>query len=383
MLYTDFKGEKISKLGFGTMRMPQVKAADGSDVEDIAHIERMVDIAIKGGVNYFDTAWPYHDGRSETIIGDALRKYPRNTWFLADKYPGHQQFEEYHPEEIFEEQLRKCGVDYFDFYLMHNVCENSIGVYLDPRWALLDYFLEQKKSGRIRHLGFSCHGEVDCLRRFLDSPWGKHMEFCQIQLNYVDWELQHAKEKVQLLGERGIPVWVMEPQRGGLLSKHSAELAFRWLMEIPGVATVLSGMSSEEQMRQNIDTFSSFRLLTSDERRSIEEYSDTVFSRVPCTACRYCTEGCPQHLDIPALINACNQLRIPGMAFTPVMFLESLKAEQMPDACIGCGNCTHICPQHIDIPSVMEELADRYSKSVKWSDICRERNKIAKEQKAK
>lgn len=205
-------------LGFGTMRLPTLP--DGTI--DEAQVKEMTAYAMAHGVNYFDTAYPYHSGDSERVIGRVLKEYPRESWYLATKFPGHQIAETYDPKAIFEEQLEKCGVDYFDFYLLHNVYENSLSTYFDERWGILDYFREQKRLGRIKHLGFSCHGGVDTLRTFLDRC-GQDMEFCQIQLNYLDWTLQNAREKYELLTQRGIPVWVMEPVRGGRLCQLSPE----------------------------------------------------------------------------------------------------------------------------------------------------------------
>ena len=215
MIYRDFKGEKLSLLGFGAMRLP---VKDG-EIDEEQTFE-MVDYAIKNGVNYFDTAYGYMNGKSEIVIGKALKRYPRESFCLATKMPGHQISDTYYPAEIFEDQLRKCQVDYFDFYLLHNVYEESIKVYTDPKWGIMDYLLEQKKQGRIRHLGFSCHGLLPNLKEFLEI-YGEHMEFCQIQLNYLDWTLQNAKEKYELLEQYNIPVWVMEPVRGGKLAKLS------------------------------------------------------------------------------------------------------------------------------------------------------------------
>ena len=211
MVYRDFKGLKLSGLGMGNMRLPVVDGDDGKI--DYAEAERIIDYAYEHGVNYFDTAYAYHNGSSELAVRQALSKYPRESYYLADKFPGYDLANMPKVKEIFEEQLQKCGVDYFDFYLFHNVCELNIEEYLDPKYGILDYLLEQKKLGRIKHLGFSCHGAMPVLKRFLDA-YGEHMEFCQIQLNYVDWSLQRAEEKVKLLNERGIPVWVMEPVRG-------------------------------------------------------------------------------------------------------------------------------------------------------------------------
>ena len=185
MIYRDFQGLKLSGLGFGAMRLPVL--ADGSVNEHLT--TEMVRYAMEHGVNYFDTAYPYHGGMSEVVLGRALSAYPRESYYLATKYPGHQLSDSYDPAAVFEEQLKKCGVEYFDFYLMHNVYENSIRTYTDPRWGIVDYFVEQKRLGRIRHLGFSCHGGLDILREFLDR-YGDVMEFCQIQLNWLDWKLQ-------------------------------------------------------------------------------------------------------------------------------------------------------------------------------------------------
>ena len=205
MMYYDFHGLRLSRLGFGAMRLPLASAEPGTPIDE-AQVQAMVDTAIAHGVNYFDTAYPYHSGESERVLGRALRRHPRDKWYLATKFPGHQVSERYDPAAVFEEQLRKCGVDSFDFYLLHNVYENSLQTYEDPRWGIIDYFVEQRRKGRIGHLGFSTHGREKLLRTFLDR-YGAEMEFCQIQLNYLDWTLQDAKATCALLAERGLPVW--------------------------------------------------------------------------------------------------------------------------------------------------------------------------------
>ena len=216
MIYRDFQDMKLSALGFGSMRLPVV---DGNDAQiDEAAALAMVDYAIAHGVNYFDTAWGYHDGNSELVMGKALARHPRESFFLATKFPGYDLANMDKVEAIFEKQLEKCRVDYFDFYLFHNVCEMNIDAYLDPKYGIHDYLMKQKASGRIRHLGFSAHGAYPVLKRFLDA-YGKDMEFCQLQINYLDWDFQDAKAKVELLREHNIPVWVMEPLRGGKLAR--------------------------------------------------------------------------------------------------------------------------------------------------------------------
>lgn len=222
MIYKDFQDLKLSALGMGCMRLPVVGGNDA--VVDEAAAEEMVDCAMANGVNYYDTAWGYHNGNSEIALGKALAKHPREKFYIADKFPGYDLSNMPKVQEIFEEQLKKCRVDYFDFYLFHNVCEMNIDAYLDPQYGIHDYLMEQKRRGRIRHLGFSCHGNLPVLKRFLDA-YGKDMEFCQLQLNYIDWTFQNGREKVELLDSWHIPVWVMEPLRGGRLARLSDEEA--------------------------------------------------------------------------------------------------------------------------------------------------------------
>ena len=220
MIYKDFQGLKLSALGMGCMRLPRNSASD-ADVNE-AETARMVACAMERGVNYYDTAWGYHEGNSETVMGRVLAKYPRESFYLATKFPGYDLANMPKVKEIFPRQLEKCGVDYFDFYLIHNVCEMNIDAYLDPQYGIMDYLLEQKAQGRIRHLGFSAHGSYEVMKQFLDA-YGEHMEFCQIQLNYVDWAFQDAKGKVELLKAHHLPVWVMEPLRGGKLASLAEE----------------------------------------------------------------------------------------------------------------------------------------------------------------
>ena len=385
MLYRDFQDEKLSLLGFGAMRLPQL--ADGTIDEE--QVRQMTRLAIDHGVNYFDTAWPYHGGQSERVMGRVLKDYPRESFFLATKYPGHQIAEKYDPAEIFEKQLEKCGVEYFDFYLLHNVNENSIRTYLDPQWGILEYFREQKRLGRIRHLGFSTHGSVQMMEEFLDVC-GADMEFCQIQLNYLDWTLQDAKGKYELLTSRGIPVWVMEPVRGGKLANLGEEDAaalkakrpeesvpawcFRFLQELPNVTMILSGMSNLAQMEDNLKTFSASAPLSAEEQALLQTIAEKLKNAVPCTACRYCCDGCPAKLDIPLLLSIYNDLRCDaGGSVIATMRVEAL--EHQPAECVNCGQCTAACPQNIDVPAALADLAGRIAALPSWGEICRQRAK--------
>lgn len=381
MIYHDFKGVSLSQLGFGTMRLP-VKA-DGS--VDEAQVQEMVDYAMAHGVNYFDTAYPYHNGDSETVIGRCLKKYDRASYYLATKYPGHQIAERYDPAEIFEKQLKKCGVEHFDFYLLHNIYEKSIDVYLDPQWGMVEYFIEQKRLGRIKHLGFSTHARLDTLERFL-NVWGAEMEFCQIQLNYLDWSMQNAKWKYDMLRRRGIPVWVMEPVRGGKLvqlpdeaklhalrpEEKTVAWAFRFLQGLDNVKMILSGMSNMEQMVDNIKTFEEAKPLSDEETKVLFEVAEGIKGNIPCTACRYCCDGCPAGLDIPLLLSACNELQV-DETFTVTMGIEALPEDKRSSACLNCGRCTKMCPQNIDIPQYMKELTEKMQRLPSWEAICRQR----------
>ena len=388
MIYSDFEGKKLSLLGFGAMRLPLLE--NGEVDEDLVH--QMVHFSAEHSINYYDTAYPYHNGMSEIILGKALKQLPRESFYLATKYPGHQIAANYNPAEIFEEQLKKCQVDFFDFYLLHNIYENSIGTYMDPQWGIIDYFVKQKELGRIKHLGFSCHGMQDTLIAFLDK-YGDVMEFCQIQLNYLDWTLQDAKAKYDLLTERGVPVWVMEPVRGGRLAEVDegskmkleelrpgasvASWAFRWLQSLPNVKMILSGMSNMEQMADNVHTFEKAEPLTEEENIILLEIAEGMKDSVPCTACRYCCSDCPKGLNIPLLLSLYNEMR-----FAPTMnvgmTVDSLQESSRPASCIGCGQCAKLCPQKIDIPEAMKSFSEMLDKVPHWEELCRQREEAAR-----
>ena len=392
MSYRDVEGIKLSMLGFGTMRLPVLE--DGQI--DTALTQSMIDYALDHGVNYFDTAWPYMQNHSETVVGACLKKHPRESFYLATKFPGHMVAERYDPADIFEQQLQKCQVEYFDFYLLHNVYENSVGVYDDPRWGIVDYFVEQKKRGRIRHLGFSSHADLPCLTDFLDR-YGDKMEFCQLQFNYLDWTMQHGKEKYQLLEQRGIPLWVMEPVRGGKLASLAREdeqrlhalrpddsiasFGFRWLQSFDNITMVLSGMSNMEQMADNIKTFDHLDPLSDAEQDIIMEAAERMKNSVPCTACRYCCDGCPVGLDIPDLLHKYNQLRI-GSGSSVKMQLDALPTDKCPQACLGRGACAAVCPQKIAIPDQLAAFAAELDKVPSWADVCKERAEAERREKA-
>lgn len=374
MIYKQFQDIRLSALGLGAMRLPVLEGKDAQIDEPAA--QEMVDYAMEHGVNYYDTAWGYHSGQSELAMGRALAKYPRESFYLATKFPGYDLNNMGKVEEIFEEQLKKCQVDYFDFYLFHNVCEMNIDAYLDPQYGIDAYLAAQKANGRIKHLGFSAHGSVPVMRRFLEA-YGDHIEFCQLQINYLDWTFQDAKAKVELLKEYDIPVWVMEPLRGGRLAKlgesHTRRLnalrpdeatpawAFRFLQTIPEVTMILSGMSNMTQLQDNVHTFETEKPLTEGELSELMEIADEILGKkaLPCTACRYCTTHCPQGLDIPELIKLYNEHNFTEGGFIAPMALSAYPEEKKPSACVGCRSCEAVCPQQIKISEVMKDFNEK------------------------
>ncbi len=375
MIYKDFQNLRLPMLGFGSMRLPLLPGGGDGDVDEAA-VAEMVALAMERGANYFDTAYGYHNGNSERVMGRVLSRYPRESWLLASKFPGYDvsNIRPDRVEAIFEEQLEKCGVDYFDFYLFHNVYERNVGPYLDPDNRVLEYLLRQKEAGRIRHLGFSAHGSLAVIQRFLDA-YGEYMEFGQLQLNYLDWDFQDARAKAEELNRRHIPIWVMEPLRGGRLARLSdgdaARLAvlrpeesmpgwaFRFLQGVPGVTMVLSGMSSLEQLRANLDTFETDRPLSEAEKAALLDVAAGMVREqvLPCTACRYCVDQCPRHLDIPGLLALYNEHTFTGGGFIAPMAVEALPEEKRPAACIGCRSCEAVCPQQLKISEALADFA--------------------------
>lgn len=359
-----FKDAEISALGFGGFRWP-MDPAEPKRI-DRAKGHALVDECFACGINYFDTAYTYQQGDSERFFGESLIRYPRDSYFLATKF-----YVVANPniEEVFEEQLRRCRAEYFDFYLIHCMDENNMPAYMNPANGYIEYLLRQKANGRIRYLGFSSHAEPESLREILD--WYDGFDMAQIQLNYVDWDFLRAKEQYEIITERGIPIWVMEPLKGGRLSALSPDAAkilaearpdwslsswgMRFLMTLPNVQTVLSGMNSIDQIRDNTATFSAKNPLTEDELEILFRAKEMFMQHlgVPCSACRYCCASCPAELDIPLLIRAYNELSMGGETWR----FAGLASAKEPDSCLGCGTCLSRCPQRINIPDVMSKLS--------------------------
>lgn len=373
MIYKNFCGLKLSALGMGCMRLP---TNGGFEKIDIDATRKMVAYAMEKGVNYYDTAWGYHNGKSELAMGEVLKDYPRDSFYLASKFPGYDLGNMDKVEEIFEKQLEKCQTEYFDFYMFHNLCEMNVDAYLDPKYGIYDYLIKQKKNGRIRHLGVSAHGSLETMRKFLDA-YGKDMEFCQIQLNWLDWEFQNAKAKVEMLKEYDIPVWVMEPVRGGSLitipevykaklnslnpNRSMAEWAFRFIQGVDTVAVTLSGMSDMQQLKENIATFEIDEPLTEEETETLIRIGRAMTSKetLPCTSCRYCVTHCPMELNIPWFIELYNEHIYSGGGFIAPMAMQALSDDKKPAACLGCEACEAVCPQNIKISEMMKNFAEK------------------------
>lgn len=378
MIYKDFRGEKISNMAMGTMRLPQ-NSKDPADIDEKQTFD-MVDYAMKNGINYYDTAWGYHNGQSEIVMGKALARYDRKSFYLADKFPGYDLANMGKIKEIFEKQLEKCQVEYFDFYLIHNLCELNLKEYLNPANGIKEYLIEQLQNGRIKHLGFSVHAGMDVLDKFLDY-YGDILEFGQIQLNYLDWDFQDAKAKVKKLSELGMGIWVMEPARGGKLAdlgeqfnkilkqmnsdREIVDWAYMFVKSIPEVTTVLSGVSSLEQIQHNVEIFSGNDKLSDSEKDELIQVAKdmTIPGSVPCTACKYCIEHCPQKLDIPYLLSLYNEEKFTKGGFIAPMALRALSEEEKPKSCIGCKSCEQVCPQGIKVSEIMKAFVEIMKKN--------------------
>ncbi|MDR2629400.1 MAG: aldo/keto reductase [Spirochaetaceae bacterium] len=367
--HVDSLGVDVSLLGFGCMRLPLIDN-DSSKI-DYPRAQELIDRAFEGGVNYFDTAWPYHEKMSEVFVGEALSKYPRDRYFLASKMPTWEIFNSPREdmEKLFSEQLRKCRVDYFDFYLVHALdaghLENC------RKYRMYEFLKKKKDEGKIRRLGFSFHDNVEVLEEVVKSyAW----DFAQIQLNYLDWEVLNAKGLYEYLSEKHIPVIVMEPVRGGALATLNEKAAgllkkaapqssisswaIRFAASLPNVMTVLSGMSTLEQVEDNIHTLSDFTPLSEGEYQVISE-AVTAYKAsgtVPCTGCRYCID-CPQGVAIPRIFSHYNLYQIDKNKEAFANNYRSLLEREKAHNCVACGLCTTHCPQQISIPDTLKEIA--------------------------
>ena len=365
---------KMPKIGFGLMRLPET---DGKI--DIDKVCEMVDTYLDAGFTYFDTAYVYHGGNSERAVKEAIvKRHPRDSFTLATKLPAWSIHSFEDRDKIFEEQMERCGVDYFDFYLLHSIEDgNNYDTYV--KYDCFNWGIQKKAEGKIKHFGFSFHGTPELLEQIVDNH--PEIEFVQIQLNYADWDnkIVHSGELYKILSDRNIPIIVMEPAKGGKLAnlddecadllktlrpdKSVASWAFRFAGSLPGVTTILSGMSTKEQMDDNLATFTDFEPLSDEEKEAIEKVKEIMFrvELIGCTACKYCVDGCPMNISIPDVISAINTARkFPG-DMRPQFFYNGL-ADRTGRAsdCIGCGQCEGVCPQHLPIPDLMQEAVEKF-----------------------
>jgi predicted aldo/keto reductase-like oxidoreductase len=362
----------MPKLGFGLMRLPEI---DG--VIDHEHVCRMVDKYMAAGMNYFDTAYIYHGGKSEPAAREALvKRYPRDSFMIATKLPAWELKSKDDIEKVFNDQLQKTGVDYFDFYLLHSV-EDGGNYDTYVKYDCFEWGLKKQAEGKIKHFGFSYHGSPELLEEILD----KHPtpEFVQIQFNYLDRTnpVVRSQRLYEILRDRNIPIIVMEPVRGGMLASMAPEIeakfkavrpdksiaswALRFVASLPGIMTILSGMSSEEQMDDNIGTFKSFEPLTDEEFAVVDEVTEKLLGipQIGCTACKYCCDGCPMQISIPDVFRTINTLRrYPDDWRSKNFYAGLVQRSGKASDCIACGQCEGVCPQHLPIIELLKEAAE-------------------------
>ncbi len=360
-----YKNISLSRLGMGNMRLPLRDDLEGKPI-DRQKAQEIIDYAMSHGINYYDTAYVYNSGDSEKFLGEAMKQYPRDSYYRATKFniganPDYKA--------VFEQQLERLGIDHFDFYLIHAVMDHNYKKYEES--GCIEYFKELKKQGKIRYLGFSNHSSPDTLRHFRDLyDW----DFIQLQLNYYDWQYGSTKEEYEICTEKGIPVVVMEPVRGGRLADLTPEAnellksahldwsvaswAFRWVKSLPNVQVVLSGMSNMEQIEDNVKTFDEEGALSENDKETLFKACDMFRNQmqVPCTKCRYCCDECPAKIDIPFILMKYNNYKLNG-----AWVIQDLKTtdKPAPKDCVGCKKCMGHCPQSINVPEIMKELADK------------------------
>ncbi|MBQ5960024.1 MAG: aldo/keto reductase [Firmicutes bacterium] len=368
----------MKKLGFGTMRLPLLDSNDKKSI-DFDQVSRMTDIFLEKGFTYFDTAYPYHDQASEIAVRECLvKRHPRDSFLLADKMPIIRVRKPEDYPMYFEEQLQKCGVDYFDYYLLHN-----IGVDRYDRTKAtggFEFLAEQKKKGTIRKAGFSFHDRPELLEDVLKN-YGDIIDFVQLQINYLDWDspVVASGRNYELCVQYGKPVVVMEPIKGGTLVKRlpqeaadlfrseapdfsPASWAIRFAASLPNVMVVLSGMSEMDQMLDNISYMEDFKPLTDHEKEVVAE-AKGIMERaieIPCTACGYCMEQCPMNINIPAYFDLYNQFCTGGTK-SGQYYERSRIGHGAAKDCLHCGLCEEICPQHIEIRSFLEKFTNAFA----------------------
>ncbi|WP_326911144.1 aldo/keto reductase [Sedimentibacter sp. MB31-C6] len=361
--YIEKFGLELPKLGFGCMRFP-VK----DNKIDFLQAKEMINHAISSGLNYFDTAYNYHDEESERFLGKVLPEFPRESYFLTSKLPIWKVEKEDDAEKLFNEQLEKCNTEYFDFYLLHSM--GSKRKEIMDKFNLYDFMLKKKLEGKVKHIGFSFHDTNELLEEMVSQhEW----DFVQLQINYWDWNENDAKGAYEILEKRNIPCFVMEPVRGGFLAsfaqavekhfknydsnKSTASWALRWVASLPNIAIVLSGMSNLTQLNDNMATFTDFKPITNDELKVIDRVVEDLrkIKPIPCTACRYCMD-CPHGVDIPGNFGVYNDYKKTENKFLAIRNYNFIGEKNKANNCLNCGECLSKCPQHINIPEELEKV---------------------------
>ena len=363
-----FKNIEISRLGLGNMRLPcktPIKR-EANPLIDYNKAQELVDMAYENGVNYFDTAYMYHAGKSEKFIGQALKKYPRESYYLADKLPIWMCKRPADMQKIFDKQLQRTGIDCFDFYLLHSLDKGNFEKC--EKYGAYDFLLEKQKQGLIKNIGFSFHGTIDDLKAIVATH---HWDFAQIQMNYLDWKNQDAKTQYEILTEAGIPVIVMEPVRGGKLAdvpkrveelfknnapdKSIASWAIRFCATHDNVLTILSGMNAKEQMLDNLQSLTDFVPMTDVELKICQNAASIINESeiIPCTGCDYCAD-CPKSVKISTIFDVYNKLKT-GEYTTEQAKEKYAQIDVNHTQCVACGKCKEHCPQSIDIPKMLSE----------------------------
>ena len=358
--------EKPTLLGFGCMRLPTLD--EDKKIIDEEKATQLLHYAHAQGITYFDVAYPYLDQKCEAFVAKALSPFPRSSYYLADKMPVWLIKQETDTNRLFQEQLERCQTSYFDFYLAHSMDREKYEIF--EKFHVYDYLAEQKKQGKIHNLGFSFHDSPQLLQTMLEKySW----DFVQIQLNYLDWELQNAKEQYELIRSHGIPCVIMEPVRGGTLASlcdeanallhrfhpdaSTASWALRFAASLPNVMTVLSGMTTMEQLQDNLNTIANFQPLTEQERDVLAQALAAYRANptIPCTGCRYCMP-CPAGVDIPKMFQLYNQYSLDHKELHFNISYWQVDPSKHADKCVNCKKCMKICPQGIAIPEHMAEI---------------------------
>ncbi|WP_139653545.1 aldo/keto reductase [Raoultibacter phocaeensis] len=371
-----YVGEDIPKLGFGFMRLPLTEA-DGAEVIDIEQVKRMVDAFMDAGFTYFDTARGYHGGASEAALKQALvERYPRESFQVATKLPAWMAKDADEARSMFATSLEQSGAGYFDFYLLHNLGENRTALFDD--YGLWDFARSQKEAGLIRNLGFSFHDKADEFERVLEAH--PEVDFVQLQINYADWESESIESRkcYEIARAHGLPVVVMEPIKGGSLVKlpdtvasilHEADRdaplaswALRFAASLEGIVCVLSGMSTLEQVEENVAVMKRFGPLDAKEHAAIVRAREALDALpvIPCTDCRYCLKGCPEGVRIPVALASLNMLIAYGDEYRAQENYDWNAEGGEASKCIECGACEEVCPQHIAIIDELKKAAAKF-----------------------